>query len=85
MSYNFTRGFVRMGNFVSDLKEGTYLRRRFGQKWMERYEVWREMNNEELHNFYFSPNIIIMIKTRTMQWAGHVERVGGRGMHVGFW
>jgi hypothetical protein len=31
---------------------------------------------EELHNFYSSPNIIRMIKSRRMRWAGHVARMG---------
>jgi hypothetical protein len=34
------------------------------------------MHNEELHNLYSSPNIIGMIKSRRMRWAGHVARMG---------
>jgi hypothetical protein len=34
------------------------------------------MHNEELHNLYFSPNIIRIIKSRRMRWAGHVARMG---------
>jgi hypothetical protein len=37
---------------------------------------WRKLHNEELHNLYFSPNIIRMIKSRRMRWAGHVARRG---------
>jgi hypothetical protein len=37
---------------------------------------WRKLYNEELHNFYVSPNIIRMIKSRSMRWAGHVARMG---------
>jgi hypothetical protein len=33
---------------------------------------WRKLHNEELHNVYSSPNIIRMIKSRRMIWAGHV-------------
>jgi hypothetical protein len=36
---------------------------------------WRRLHNEELHNFYASPNIIRMIKLRRMRWAGQVERM----------
>jgi hypothetical protein len=32
---------------------------------------WRKLHNEELHNMYSSPNIIRMIKSRRMRWAGH--------------
>jgi hypothetical protein len=29
--------------------------------------------------------IIRIIKSRWMRWAGHVARIGGRKMHIGFW
>jgi hypothetical protein len=32
--------------------------------------------NKELHNLYYSPNIIRMIKTRRVRCAGHVARKG---------
>jgi hypothetical protein len=32
----------------------------------------------ELHNLYSSPNIIRMIKSRRMRWAGHVARMGAK-------
>jgi hypothetical protein len=34
------------------------------------------MHNEELHNLYSSPNIIITIKSRRMRWTRHVARKG---------
>jgi hypothetical protein len=37
---------------------------------------WRKLHNEELHNFYSSPSIIRMDKSRRMRWAGHVARMG---------
>jgi hypothetical protein len=46
---------------------------------------WRKLHNEELHNLYSSPNIIRMIKSRRMTRAGHVARMGRRGMHIGYW
>jgi hypothetical protein len=50
--------------------ENSVLRRIFGLK---RDEVigWRKLLNEELHNLYFSPSIIRMMKSRRMKWAGH--------------
>jgi hypothetical protein len=36
----------------------------------------RKLHNEELDNLYSSPNIIRMIKSRRMRWAGHVARMG---------
>jgi hypothetical protein len=37
---------------------------------------WRILHNEELHNLYFSPNIIRLIKSRNKRWTGHVARMG---------
>jgi hypothetical protein len=36
---------------------------------------WRKLHNEELRNLYSSPNIIRMIKSRRMRWAGHIARM----------
>jgi hypothetical protein len=36
---------------------------------------WRKLHNEELHNLHSSPNIIGMVKSRRMRWAGHVARM----------
>jgi hypothetical protein len=33
------------------------------------------LHNKELHNLYSSPNIIIMIKSKRMKWAGNVPRM----------
>jgi hypothetical protein len=49
-----------------------YLRRIFGSKTDEVVGSWRKLHNEELNNLYSSPNIIKMIKSRRMRWAGHV-------------
>lgn len=34
------------------------------------------MHNEELHNVYFSPDIIRTLKSRRVRWTGNVERMG---------
>jgi hypothetical protein len=40
------------------------------------------LHNDELHSLYSSPNIVRVIKSRTMRWAGHVARMGeGRGVY----
>jgi hypothetical protein len=36
---------------------------------------WRKLHKEELHNLYSSPNIIRLIKSRRMRWAGQVARM----------
>jgi hypothetical protein len=38
-------------------------------------EGWRKLHNEELHSFHSSPDIIRLIKSRRIIWAGHVERM----------
>jgi hypothetical protein len=41
------------------------------------------LHNEELNDLYSSPNIIRVIKSRRMRWAGHVACVGeGRGVNM---
>jgi hypothetical protein len=52
------------------------LRRIFGQKRDEVTGGRRKLHNEELHNLYFSPNVIRIIKSRRMRFAGHVARMG---------
>ena len=40
---------------------------------------WRKLHNEELYSL---PNIVRVVKSRRMRWAGHVARMGeGRGVH----
>jgi hypothetical protein len=65
--------------------ENRVLRRIFGPKRDEATGSCRELHNEELQNLYSSPNIIRMIKSRGMRWAGHVTRMGRRGMHIEYW
>jgi hypothetical protein len=56
--------------------ENRVLRRIFGPKRDEATGDWRRLHNEELNDLYSSPNIIRIIKSRIMRWAGHVARMG---------
>jgi hypothetical protein len=57
------------------------LRKVFGPKW-EEDGSWRKLHNDELHDLYSSQNIVRVIKSRRMRWAGHVARMGeGRGVY----
>jgi hypothetical protein len=67
------------------VSENRVLRKISGRKRDEVIEGWRKLHNEELHNFYSSPSIIRIIKSRRMRWAGHVARMVRRGMHIGYW
>jgi hypothetical protein len=50
--------------------ENSVLRRIFGLK-RDEMIGWRNLLNKELHNLYFQPSIIRMLKSRRMRWAGH--------------
>jgi hypothetical protein len=54
------------------------LRRIFGPKRDEVTGEWRRQHNKELYALYSSPNIIRLIKSRRLRWAGHVARMGER-------
>jgi uncharacterized membrane protein len=61
--------------------ENRVLRRIFGPKKDEVTE-WRKLHNEELNGLYFLPNIVRLIKSRRLRWAGHVARMGeGSGVY----
>jgi hypothetical protein len=53
----------------------------FGPK-KEEDGSWRKLHNDELHNLYSLPNIVRVIKSRRVRWAGHMARIGeGRGVY----
>jgi hypothetical protein len=58
--------------------ENRVRRRIFGLKRDEVTGGWRKLHNEELHNLYSSQNIIRMMVSRRMRWAGHVARMGAK-------
>jgi hypothetical protein len=42
----------------------------------------RKLHNDKLHSLYSSPNIVRVVKSRRIRWAGHVARMGcGRGVY----
>jgi len=51
------------------------LRRTFGPRRDEVTGEWR-LRNEELNDLYYSTNIVRVIKSRRMRWAGYVARMG---------
>jgi len=46
---------------------------------------WRKLHIEELNDLYSSPNIVRVIKSRRMRWAGHVVGMGRGEAYTGFW
>jgi hypothetical protein len=62
--------------------ENRVLRRAFGPRRDEVTGEWRKLHNEELNDLYSLPNIVRVVKSRRMRWAGHVARMReGRGVH----
>jgi hypothetical protein len=56
-------------------------RRIFGPK-REEDGLWKLLHIDELHSLYFQRNIVRVIKSRRMRWAGHVARMGnGRSVY----
>jgi hypothetical protein len=60
--------------------ESRVLRRIFGPKRDGVTGEWRKLHNEELNDLYSSPNIVRVIKSRRMRWAGHVARTAQVGI-----
>jgi hypothetical protein len=62
--------------------ENRVLRRVFGSKRDEVTRECRKLHNEELSDLYSLLNIVRVVKSRRMRWAGHVARMGvGRGVY----
>jgi hypothetical protein len=65
--------------------ESRVLKKMFGSKGDDVIGEWRRLHNEELQDLYTSPNIIRVIKSRGMRWAGHVTRIGDSRVAERFW
>jgi hypothetical protein len=57
------------------------VRRIFGPKRDEVTGDWRKLHNKEFHNLYSSPNVIRMMTSRRVRWAGHIGRMGKRNAY----
>jgi len=62
--------------------ENRVLRRVLGRMRDEVTGEWRKLHKEELNDLYSLPNIVRVVTSRRMRWAGHVARMGeDRGVH----
>jgi hypothetical protein len=52
---------------------------------MKKVNNFRQFHNEELLDLYRSSNVVSIVKLSRLRWAGHVARMGRRGMHTEFW
>ena len=64
------------GGKEPEVFENMLLMRIFGPRREEVTEKWRRFHNEELNDLYCSTNIVRVIKSRRMRWAGHGARMG---------
>jgi hypothetical protein len=60
------------------------LSRIFGPK-KEEDGSWRKLHNDELHGLYSSPNVVRVVNSRRMGWAGHMALMGRGDVFTGFW
>jgi hypothetical protein len=60
------------------VSENRVLRRIFEPKKEEVAGGWSKLHNEELHNLYASPNIIMVVKSRRMRCVGYVACMGDK-------
>jgi hypothetical protein len=65
--------------------ENRVLRRIFGPKGDEVTREWRKLHNEELNGLYSSTNVVRVIKSRIMRWAGHVACMGRGKAYTAYW
>jgi len=65
--------------------ENRVLREIFGVKTEEITGEWGKLHNEEHNYLYSSPNIVRVIKSRRMRWAGFIARMGESRGCTGVW
>ena len=56
--------------------ENKVFRTVFGPNRDEVIREWKKLHNERLSDLYSLPNIVRVVKSRRMRWAGHVVRMG---------
>jgi hypothetical protein len=66
------------------VSENRVLRKIFGPKREEVTGEQRKLHNEELNYVSSSPNIVRVVKSRRIRWAGHVACMGVE-VYTGFW
>jgi len=72
------------GGTQAEMSENRVLRRIFGPRRDEVTGEWRKLQNEEPNDLYPSPNIVRMIESRRMRWAGQVARMERGEAYTGF-
>jgi len=65
--------------------ENKVLRRIIGPRKDDVTGEWKRLHNEGLNDLYTSPNILRVIKSRRMRWAGHEARMGEENGCIGSW
>ena len=73
---SYTVHFTELEECGLRILDNRALRWIFGAKRDETAGEWRRLHNEQLYAVYCSPNIIRVIKSRRLRWAGHVALMG---------
>jgi len=61
------------------------LRKVFGPKREKVTGYWGKLHKEEFSDLYSLPNIVPVVKSRRLSWAGHVARMARGELRTGFW
>ena len=73
------------GRKEAEVFENRVLRKIFGPTRDEVTGEWRRLHNEELNDLYSSHNIVRVMKSRKIRWAGHVARMDLERGCIGSW
>ena len=63
--------------------ENIVLRRMLGPRREKVTGEWSSLHKEELNDLYSSANIVRVVKSKRMRWAGHVAHIGEEMMCIG--
>ena len=70
---------------LAELLKNRVLREIFGLRWTRVTGEWGRVNNEQLYDLYSSHNTVQLMKSRRKKWAGNVESMRRKEMHIRFW
>jgi hypothetical protein len=76
---------VNISVFCPAVFENMLLRRIFVPRRDDVTREWRKLHNDEPNDLFSSHNIVLVIKSRRMRWAGYVARMWRGEAYTGYW